>query len=313
MLDQRLQQLNNWLQGFFAYKNFIIKPANNDASFRRYFRVQYKAQSLIAMDAPPDRENCNAFIAIGELLSNHHIRTPKVFAADANKGFMLLEDFGTTTLLEATQKSFSIKRYQYAIRMLIKAQSIKTEAMDFLPVYSRALLKQEMQLFVDWYLTQDLPEKEHKILHRIFDALAASATHRCRQVFVHRDYHARNLIVLGNRGIGVLDFQDAVIGSRNYDLCALLRDAYFELDSSQLQALLKYYYEADEVNMPFIRFKKQFDLMTLQRCLKILGIFSRLSKRDGKHQYLNHIPLVKKYALQVCHEYPEYQLLQKLI
>ncbi|TEU22047.1 MAG: aminoglycoside phosphotransferase, partial [Gammaproteobacteria bacterium] len=168
-----------------------------------------------------------------------------------------------------------------------------------------------MQLLIDWYLPA-LSSEQHTQLQTIFDLLSDNAL-STDQVFVHRDYHARNLMLLANNELGVIDFQDAVIGSNTYDLVSLLKDAYFELESSKVQALLAYFHKQAKLTISFNDFEKQFDLMGLQRHLKILGIFKRLSIRDGKHQYLADIPLVAKYALAIANKYPELKSLSSIL
>ncbi|SMN02447.1 COG3178: Predicted phosphotransferase related to Ser/Thr protein kinases [uncultured Candidatus Thioglobus sp.] len=164
-----------------------------------------------------------------------------------------------------------------------------------------------MQLLIDWYL----PKNTHSELQSIFQMLSDNALNS-KQVFVHRDYHARNLMLVQDK-ITVIDFQDALIGSQTYDLCSLLKDAYIQLSTDELQTLLHYYYDNAKVSGRFSEFERQFELMGLQRHLKILGIFKRLSIRDNKHQYLNDIPLVKKYALQMADKYPEFRPLKRLL
>lgn len=310
MTDTRVNLLNDWLAGFFADKNFRITTASDDASFRRYFRVELENTSFIAMDAPPDKENCTAFIDIAKYLIAGGIHAPKIIQSNLKQGFLLLEDFGNQTFLNTQKNAFDIKYFKNAIDILIKIQKLNNPSIK-LPNYTQDLLTAEMQLLIDWYLPR-LNSKQQTQLQTIFTRLCDNAVN-ATQVFVHRDYHSRNLMLLADNTLGVLDFQDALIGANTYDLVSLLKDAYFELNPSDLQTLLQYYYQQAKITLDFAEFEQQFDLMGLQRHFKVLGIFKRLSMRDGKHQYLNDIPLVKKYALQIADKYPEFSALKALL
>ncbi len=313
MTDQRLNLLTDWLAWFFADENFVISTVSDDASFRRYFRIERDNATFIAMDAPPDKENTTAFITIGKYLIDANVHAPKVIKANLAQGFLLLEDLGNQTFLNAQRQSFAIKHYQNAINTLIKIQALDTKSID-IPNYDSALLKAEMQLLIDWYLPV-LSTQQQAQLHNIFELLSDNALN-APQVFVHRDYHSRNLMILDNNELGVIDFQDAVIGANTYDLTSLLRDAYFELQTPDLQTLLKYYYQqadSSSIRLTFSEFERQFELMSLQRHLKVLGIFKRLSIRDGKHQYLANIPLVENYTLTIASKYPELSALKDIL
>jgi len=310
MIDQRLDSLTDWLEFFFDDENFVITTASDDASFRRYFRIQRDNNSFIAMDAPPNKENCEPFICIAKYLVAGGIHAPKIIEADLNQGFLLLEDLGSQTFLSEQQKDFNIQHYKNAIDVLIDIQSLKTNSVDILS-YDYTLLTSEMQLLIDWYLPT-LNSKQQTQLQTIFDLLSDNAL-STDQVFVHRDYHSRNLMLLENNELGVIDFQDAVIGPNTYDLVSLLKDAYFELKPSEVHVLLIYFHKQSKLTISFDDFEKQFDLMGLQRHLKVLGIFKRLSIRDGKHQYLKDIPLIEKYVLQIADKYPNFSYLKNIL
>ena len=310
MIDQRLDLLTDWLSYFFDDENFVITSASDDASFRRYFRVERNNNTLIAMDAPPEKEDSAAFIKIATLLRTNNLHAPKIITSDLAQGFLLLEDLGNTTFLQALNQDNRINLYKKAINELVKIQKINNKNHE-LPYYDDALLKAEMQLLIDWYLPKNTSNNHKQQLLSIFDTLSNNALNS-PQVFVHRDYHARNLM-LTEDGLAVIDFQDAIMGSNTYDLCSLLKDAYLELSANDLQTLLNYYYTQASIDTEFSQFEEQFELMGLQRHLKILGIFKRLSMRDGKHQYLDDLPLVKKYALQIADKYPEFSILKDIL
>jgi aminoglycoside/choline kinase family phosphotransferase len=307
MYDLRLDKLEDWLEVFFDDANFTITKASDDASFRRYFRIERSNLSFIAMDAPPEKENSKLFIDIANLLRNNHVHAPKIISTDLEQGFLLIEDLGNITFLQALNSQSNLDLYKLAIDELIKIQQIDLGSYP-LNKYNKNLLNTELKLLIDWYLPKNINKKLADNLRILFDKLIQNSLNSS-QVFTHRDYHSRNLM-LTNQKISVIDFQDAVIGSNTYDLVSLLKDAYFELKPSEVQTLLEYFYTKANIKTSFSSFKKQFDLMGLQRHLKILGIFKRLSIRDGKHQYLDNIPLVKKYALQIAGKYPEFKFLE---
>jgi len=311
MTDQRLDTLKAWLETFFDDADFVISKASDDASFRRYFRIERSNTTFIAMDAPPTKEDSAPFVQIATLLRNNKIHAPKIIEADLTQGFLLIEDLGSTTFLQALNHTFNLDLYKSAIDELIKIQVINPKNQD-LKQYDDKLLNTEMQLLIDWYLDKNLNKNQQAQLHHIFKLLTDNALNS-PQVFVHRDYHARNLMLSPANTLAVIDFQDAVIGSYTYDLCSLLKDAYFELKSTDIQTLLAYFYKQANIQINFKEFEKEFDLMGLQRHLKILGIFKRLSIRDGKHQYLDNIPLVKKYALQIANKYSEFSFLKEIL
>ncbi len=310
MIDKRLNLLKDWLNVCLNNKNFSITSASDDASFRRYFRIRYGKKSFIAMDAPPEKEDCASFIRIARYLITGGIHAPKIINSNLQQGFLLLEDLGVQTFLSAQQNIFAIKDYKNAIDTLLKIQALPPQAAN-IPNYDSTLLTAEMQLLIDWYLPT-LNSKQNAQLQTIFKLLNDNAL-KAVQVFAHRDYHTRNLMLLANKEIGVLDFQDAVVGANTYDLVSLLKDAYFELTPPDLQVLLHYYYNQAGIKTDFATFEKQFDLMGLQRHLKVLGIFKRLSVRDGKNQYLSNIPLVIKYVLNVVDKYPELSSLRDIL
>lgn len=309
MTDKRLDTLTDWLETFFGDANFVISSASDDASFRRYFRIERENTTLIAMDAPPEKENNPAFIKIATMLRANHIHAPKIIQTDLTQGFLLIEDLGTLTFLKALNPDNPIPLYKKAIDELIKMQTI--DCHNDLPLYDDTLLKTEMQLLIDWYLPKNINNKQQQQLTDIFQILSDNALNS-PQVFVHRDYHARNMMILNNK-ITIIDFQDALIGSNTYDLCALLKDAYHQLKPTQIKTLLQYYHQQTNNKMTRPEFEKQFELMALQRHIKILGIFKRLSLRDGKNQYLNDIPLVKKYILQTANKYPTFAPLKEIL
>ncbi len=315
--DARLAELHGWLGRQFGERRYSVAPASEDASFRRYFRVSFGGDqaSLIAMDAPPSKEDCAPFLRIGRLLAAAGVHVPAVHAEDATRGFLLLEDLGDATYLDvlvagATPTRDAGRLYGAAIDALIAIQRVGSD--HGLPPYDDALLRREMALFPDWYvarhLRRELASAESAILAAAFDTIVANNLAQAR-VCVHRDYHSRNLMV-SDPLPGVLDFQDAVHGPITYDLASLLKDAYIRWDEAQvIDWCARYWEKARKAGLPvpadFAAFYLDFEWMGLQRHLKVAGIFARLAHRDGKQRYLADIPLVLDHLQRTCERYRE--------
>lgn len=325
MQDTRFESLKLWLKSLSNELGIIIDsitPASNDASFRRYFRVLSSNKdysSFIVMDAPPDKEDSNPFIHVANLLLQAEITVPKIYEKNINEGFLLLSDLGNDTLLMKINSENAAKLYKNVSATLIKIQ--KNTKTDQLPIYNEELLRRELMLFPDWYLKQHLEykisDKEVEDLNRIFDEIIENNVQQ-PSVFVHRDFHSRNLMITHDNQIGVLDFQDAVIGPITYDLVSVFRDAYIEWDEEQQMDWVIRYWESAKreglpVNEDFGEFYKDFEWMGLQRHLKVLGIFARLYHRDGKDGYLKNLPLVLQYTEKVAQRYSSFKPLVRIL
>jgi aminoglycoside/choline kinase family phosphotransferase len=282
-----------------------------DAGFRRYFRLASEPP-LLAVYAPPATEPNPVFLKLAAHLRQHGVLAPAVAAVDLARGFLLIEDLGPTLMRQELNDDSVEGLYAEALSCLLHLQRCPTESLD-LPVYSRERLRQEMNLFSDWFVPKLLghnpTEVELAMLNTWFTHLENSALEQT-QVFVHRDYHSRNLIYRNGSPPGVIDFQDAVTGPVTYDLVSLLRDCYIRWPESSVERwALCYANIAMQAGvMPPVseeRFMRWFDWMGLQRHIKVLGIFARLSLRDGKHGYLNDLPLVIRYTLEVARRYKE--------
>jgi aminoglycoside/choline kinase family phosphotransferase len=312
--------VNTYLKGEFQWE-----PASADASFRRYFRVFKGNQSYILMDAPPKKESIQPFLEVANRLKDAQVNVPKIYVFDIELGVILMHDFGPTTYLGAISKDNATKLYGDAANALICIQkNIDTKKMQH---YDKNKMYEEMNLFVDWYLIKykniALSKTDISIIDQSFKLIAKKVSLQ-PQVFVHRDFHSRNLMFLTDPKInpGILDFQDALIGPITYDLVSLLKDAYVEWDEEFIiDQSVRYWDKAKKENLPiqgdFSKFYEDFELMGVQRHLKVLGIFSRLSIRDKKNQYLDDIPLVEKYLWNTIVRYKELfplrNLLDKLI
>lgn len=315
----RLQQLNDWLNNVLRGKAFSLAPASADASFRRYFRVTLDNQTLIAMDAPPAQESCAPFVHVAEVFANAGLNVPRILEQNLEQGFLLLTDLGDTTFLNALNQGVSAgDLYRDACTALVKLQSASKKGV--FPAYDEALLLREMQLFPDWYVVKhlqiELSDAQKKVLNDTFVMLNQNILAQ-GQVYVHRDYHSRNLMPCTNNP-GILDFQDAVYGAITYDLVSLLKDAYIYWDEEQvIDWAVRYWQAAKKADLPvpqdFSEFYRDFEWMGAQRHLKILGIFARLYHRDGKDGYLKDMPLVMDYLRRVCDRYVELRPLLKLL
>ena len=318
-MDNRQQQLETWLSTALKSAKFTLTTASADASFRRYFRVHVADKTLIAMDAPPTHESCAPFVQVAQLLAEAGLNAPKVLAQDLAQGFLLLSDLGDDTYLSKLNDKTAPELYKNATDALIKMQGISVTGV--LPNYDAAMLGREMQLFPDWYVAQHLkasltPEQQ-VVLNNTFKLLNENILAQ-GQVFVHRDYHSRNLMLTTENNPGILDFQDAVYGAISYDLVSLLKDAYIGWDEEQvIDWAVRYWQPAKKAGLPipddFSEFYRDFEWMGAQRHIKVLGIFARLSYRDGKHNYLNDMPIVMAYLRKVCERYVELRPMLRLL
>ena len=290
-------------------------PASADASFRRYFRLTRGTDTWIVMDAPPQQEDCRPFLAVARLLRHWGVNAPDILAEDLAQGFLLLSDLGTQTYLQALTPDNADALFAEAVATLVHLQAraqAEPEAMQFLPSYDATLLWREVRLFGDWYLPRHLGVtlngEEAGELERALGLLVKAALAQPR-TFVHRDYMPRNLM-LSQPNPGVLDFQDAVIGPVSYDAVCLFKDAFLSWPAARVEGWLQGYWErarAAQLPVPaaFADFWRQAEWMGLQRHLKVLGIFARLTHRDGKPQYVADTPRFVRYVMEVAPRYPE--------
>jgi aminoglycoside/choline kinase family phosphotransferase len=324
--DERLAQLTGWLGTLGLVQVDSRRPASSDASFRRYFRfdvlpaLQTKlGPTLIAMDAPPARENVPAFIHVAGLLQEAGVNVPAIVARDVPNGFLLLSDLGTTTYLARLDADNAAFMYSDAVDALIKFQL--TSQPGVLPDFDRAFVLREMNLFPEWFVGKHLgvtmTDVQQAQLDKVFEAITANVLAQ-QQVFMHRDFHSRNLMWMDQNNPGVLDFQDAVFGPVTYDLASLLRDAYIQWDEEiVLDWVVRYWQAAKKIGLPvnpdIDAFYRDFEFMALQRHLKILGIFCRLNYRDGKSIYMGDLPTVLDYVRKTANRYIELKPLARLL
>ena len=297
-------------------------PASTDASFRRYFRVQGASESFIVMDAPPAEEDCLPFMRIAGYLEAMQLNAPRILEADPERGFLLVTDLGTTQYLDSLvhNPQNAPALYADALAALARIQRRGAVYQALLPPYDEKLLRFELSLFHDWlcgsHLGIEFDADAEAAWQDVCTLLVKNALDQ-PQVFVHRDYHSRNLMVTASNNPGILDFQDAVEGPLTYDLVSLLKDCYIRWPDEQLQRWsLDFYTGLDDSIREHVgqeQFTRDFELMGVQRHLKAAGIFARLNHRDGKSVYLHDIPRTLQYVIELLPRYTELEFLVTLI
>jgi len=325
--DPRAEAARRWAAGRLGVEGGQFAQASADASFRRYFRLSDGARSWIVMDAPPEREDCRPFVTVARLLRRWGLNAPEIVAEDLAQGFLLLSDLGRQTYLEAlTEHNADAPRvdslFADAVGALVHAQAraaAEPAALQALPAYDATLLWREARLFGEWYLPRHLGVTLHGEeageLERVLGLLVKSALAQPR-TFVHRDYMPRNLMV-STPNPGILDFQDAVVGPISYDAVCLFRDAFLSWPLVRVEGWLRGYWEqARAAGLPlpaaFADFRVQAEWMGLQRHLKVLGIFARLTYRDGKAPYVADTPRFVRYVMEVAPRHAELAPLARL-
>ena len=319
-MDERIRLLERWLAAAATGRAFRLTPASADASFRRYFRVHWAdgAATQIAMDAPPDKEDCRPFVKVAALLRDAGLNAPRVLAQDLAQGFLLLTDLGAQTFLDVLDDASAPALFSAATDALVTWQLASRPGV--LPPYDEAVLRREMALFPEWYVGRHLglalSDAQRQALEGVFAALVACCLAQPR-VYVHRDYMPRNLMV-SEPNPGILDFQDALEGPIAYDAVSLFRDAFISWDEERtLDWTVRYWEKARKRGLPvredFGEFWREFEWTGLQRHLKVLGIFARLTHRDGKAKYLADTPRFLAYARPVAKRYRALAPLARLL
>jgi N-acetylmuramate 1-kinase len=317
-MDDRFHALGAWLAASLGGAQFRIERASADASFRRYFRVFLEGRTLIAMDAPPEREDSRAFIRVAGLLREAGLNAPEVLQHDLTQGFLLVTDLGTTSYLAALDEGSAGRLFGDATSALARWQAASRPGV--LPEYDEALLRRELGLFPEWYVARhlgiEMSARQREALEGVFAAIVKRNLAEAR-VYVHRDFMPRNLMV-AEPNPGILDFQDAVLGPISYDVASLFRDAFVSWEEERvLDGTIRYWEKARRASLPvpsdFAHFWSDVEWMGLQRHLKVLGIFARLHHRDGKKGYLEDTPRFLGYVRHAVARYGELAPLGRLL
>jgi len=299
------KELKGWIE-WLGMEEPTLQALHGDASSRSYYRLKNSSGGIV-MDASEAKESVPVFIGVGQRLMDANVRIPTIKSYDFDKGFIFLEDIGSTHLLDKCVEGVDARPYyDKAIETLVQLQTTSSKGLE---PYDESFLLEEMNLMTEWYLKEYLDTSleclEGRMLLESFSLIAKEVLSQPQGTFVHRDYHARNLMVDENEEVVVIDFQDAREGALTYDLVSLLRDAYVKLDRRELRRLVLLFKELKGLDVEDETFIRWFDFTGLQRHIKILGIFARLALRDGKKKYLQDIPLTLKYILEVGQKYPE--------
>lgn len=321
-MPDRLNLICSFLSTVWPEHPYQLSAISGDASFRRYFRVHYQGKNYVLMDSPPTLEDGQRFVAVQQAFLASGLRVPAILQQDLAAGLLLLEDLGDQLLLDLLNPDTVNDWYQKALAELVKIRTIHSTDQGPLPRFDRAFLLREMQLFIDWFvnihLALQLNSDELAMLSKLFEFLADAALEQ-PHAGMHRDYHARNLMVLADQQLAVIDFQDIVVGPISYDAVSLLKDCYKRWPDALVATLRDEFFQQLQqsqllgADWDSSRFARSFDLMGLQRHIKVCGIFSRLYHRDGKAGYLADLPRVLDYIIDAAAQYPECQPFYKLL
>ena len=308
-----MQVIKEFLKGT-EYKSYEIELASADASFRRYFRLKNANKTLILMDSSKEIDSLKPFIDVTSRLLDAKVKAPRIYYQDLEKGFLVLEDFGSTDLLDILKEDTYERLYKIAIDEILKMQDADASN---LPLYDDEFLTYEMNLMEEWFLDKfikiKLETKDKKMIEKSLHLISTEVLKQPQGFFVHRDFHSRNIMSIDDDSLGVIDYQDAMSGAVTYDLVSLLKDLYIYFEPSKVEELALYFRDKKGLDASDEEFIKWFDFMGLQRHIKVLGIFARLYLRDGKSGYLKDLPLTLKYVLDTSIKYDETQELNAFL
>lgn len=308
-----MQTINEWLTEL-GLKKFTTQELGGDASFRKYFRVTTKNKSYILMDSTANKEVLYPFIEISVRLLKAEVEVPRIVAQNMEVGYLLLTDLGSRHLADVLSPMSVELLYMKGIHEILKIQKADTANLE---VYDRDFLMFEMDLMKEWYLTEHLNKtltfSEENTLKNMLELVCNEVLSQPQDIFVHRDFHSRNIMMETGRKLVIIDYQDARKGALTYDLVSILKDVYVRFDSKQMEMLALEFKQLKGIDVSDEQFIRWFDWTGLQRHLKILGIFARLDIRDGKSKYLEDIPLTLEYIHEVCEKYEELKPLGKLL
>jgi aminoglycoside/choline kinase family phosphotransferase len=308
-----MDKIKTWMQET-GWDDWQIEPASEDASFRRYFRLSKDDATAILMDASLEKEALKPFLDVTRRLLDADVSAPKILEQSPDLGYLIIEDFGSTHYLDLLNENNFIKLYSKAIDTIVTMQQSDPEG---LPLYDKAFLCFEMELMNEWflekYLELDLTAEQKAMLNRTLDAISDAVLEQPQELFVHRDYHSRNMLLTQDDRLGIIDYQDAMNGALTYDLVSLLKDCYIRFEREDIEALALSFRDKKGVDADDATFLRWFDFMGLQRHIKVLGVFARLYLRDNKDGYLNDLPLTLRYAIEAAERYDETRELAELL
>lgn len=308
-----MNKVKEWLEKT-SYKNYTIETALADASFRKYYRLRDGDKTTVLMDSSLELHSLKSFIDVNERLRSADVCAPKILEQNQEEGYLILEDLGTTHYLDLLNETNYRAFYTKAINSILKMQKVDTAG---LPLYDKEFLHKEMDLMQEWYIGRLLQVKltdlQKKIIETALNSISFIVLEQPQDVFVHRDFHSRNIMLKGDNKIGIIDFQDAMSGAITYDLVSLLKDCYVAYDRKEIKKLALEFRDKKGLRVDDETFIKWFDFMGLQRHIKVLGIFSRLHIRDSKDGYLKDIPLTLKYVIDTAKRYEETKELAKVL
>ena len=308
-----MSKIKEWLEKT-SYKNYTIEAALADASFRKYYRLRDGEKTALLMDSSLELDSLRSFLDVSKRLRSADVCTPKILEQDEEIGYLILEDFGEIHYLDLLNGTNYKAFYTKAINSILKMQKADTQG---LPLYDREFLHKEMDLMQEWYLEKllkiKLSDTQKELIETSLNAISLVVLEQPQDVFVHRDFHSRNIMLKSDNKIGIIDFQDAMNGAITYDLVSLLKDCYVAYDRKEIKKLALEFRDKKGLKVNDETFIKWFDFMGLQRHIKVLGIFSRLHIRDGKNGYLKDLPLTLKYVVDTAGRYNETKELSNLL
>ena len=308
-----MDKIKKWLQET-AFENCTLEIASADASFRQYYRLKRADESFILMDTSRELDSLKPFLDVTQRLLKAEVKAPKILEQNLEAGYLILEDFGTTLYLEKLNEANFEELYLKAMDEIVQMQKAEAET---LPLYDKAFLHFEMGLMQEWYLVKklnlNLTQVQEEMIKTTLNAISDVVLSQPQNLFVHRDFHSRNIMLTPHGEIGVIDYQDAMSGALTYDLVSLLKDCYIEFEREKIEKLALSFRDKKGLEASDALFLKWFDFMGLQRHIKVLGVFSRLYLRDAKDGYLKDIPLTLKYTIETAKRYSETKELARFL
>ncbi len=308
-----MYKFSKWLQTT-PYKNHSVAIASADASFRKYYRLSKENETVLLMDSSLEKNSLPSFLDVTERLLKAEVNAPLILEQNLEEGFLIIKDFGNIHYLNVLNSENYKTLYKKAMDTIVRMQEADAKN---LPLYDKKFLHIEMNLMQDWYIEKllnlTLSHVQKELIQTSLGAISSVVLEQPQNLFVHRDFHSRNIMITSENKIGVIDYQDAMSGAITYDLVSLLKDCYIEFQRDEVAKLVLEFRDKKGLKTDDKIFIKWFDFMGLQRHIKVLGIFSRLSLRDGKDGYLKDIPLTLKYVLDTADRYDETKELAKFL